>query len=505
MNYRASVRLKLVNILVRGLPLIVASILLRLIDILNWNLATYGFSLVAIALIQSSLYFVLLDKSSKIGISLKDKYSFISIMAITWAIPIVSMAIFYIFHSGGFNFSEHWLALPMIATTLIFSFIVLNLFRTFLEKRFGLLISKLEQFKELIRRYDSQLRTAIDQIKNLKSKVSKLQERLSILTQFYQNLGKRWNLKETFSQVATMLMKLFSYQTLVIFQYDPVKMILEPVYYKSQYPYKVRNMKIKLGETVVGESVKTAKPILCRERSDSVILSREKKLFYPLFTEDKVAMVAPLSFNNSIIGAIYLGHNLRKAYDKEDLELLELISYELSLVFSFYQEYTRSRDLAITDGLTGLYTHRYFQERLKDEVARAKRYGGTLSLLMIDTDHFKRFNDTYGHPEGDKLLQRIAQFLKGTLRESDIVCRYGGDEFAVILPNTNKEDAVKIAERIREGYKVVNLPQHEVKVTFSIGVANYPIDASDKESLINVADQNLYKAKKGGRNRVVAD
>ncbi|NIM03723.1 diguanylate cyclase [bacterium] len=163
--------------------------------------------------------------------------------------------------------------------------------------------------------------------------------------------------------------------------------------------------------------------------------------------------------------------------------------------------YKSTQQLSITDGLTGLFNHRHFHEQLELEVNRAQRYDLNLSLIMIDLDHFKKFNDSYGHLEGDTLLRKIAQILKSSLRETDFVARYGGEEFAVILPETNKAGASFAAERVRKTINEQTFGEVGAKMTISLGVASYPDDACLRTDLIKKADEALYRAKKEGRNR----
>ncbi|HET9987476.1 MAG TPA: GGDEF domain-containing protein, partial [Kofleriaceae bacterium] len=167
---------------------------------------------------------------------------------------------------------------------------------------------------------------------------------------------------------------------------------------------------------------------------------------------------------------------------------------------------TRLAQLAVTDGLTGLYNHRHFHERLSLEVERSQRSGLPLSLLMLDVDHFKQFNDSHGHPAGDEVLRQLARVLADTRRANDVVARYGGEEFAVILVDTAKFTAAKVAERVRERIVAHDFADRSAKsppITVSFGVATYPEDGSDAEALVRAADTALYAAKRAGRNRVV--
>lgn len=165
----------------------------------------------------------------------------------------------------------------------------------------------------------------------------------------------------------------------------------------------------------------------------------------------------------------------------------------------------QTRRMANTDGLTGLYNHRYLHERLIQEIERAERYSRPLSVVMADLDHFKRLNDTYGHPRGDKVLIAVAETLRQLSRASDIVARYGGEEFTLILPETQADEARVLAERARQCVAALDLSEAEgeaLDLTLSLGVASY--HAGDTpESLIEAADEALYEAKREGRNRVV--
>lgn len=170
----------------------------------------------------------------------------------------------------------------------------------------------------------------------------------------------------------------------------------------------------------------------------------------------------------------------------------------------------RLQEIAVRDGLTGLFNHRYFQEILAKEASRASRHHRELSLLFLDVDDFKKYNDTYGHQLGDTLLKQLSHIIMGAMREGDVVARYGGEEFVIILPETDSSYAVQVAEKLRR--LVENHPfrgeesQPHGKVTISLGVANWKSDGSTVASLIQRADQALYRAKNEGKNCVrVAD
>jgi diguanylate cyclase (GGDEF)-like protein len=163
--------------------------------------------------------------------------------------------------------------------------------------------------------------------------------------------------------------------------------------------------------------------------------------------------------------------------------------------------------MAVKDGLTGLYNYQYFKHRLQQEVMRSKRQALPVSLLMMDIDWFKLYNDHFGHPQGDRILRRFAKLLFDNVRQIDLLARYGGEEFALILPGTGKEGGMTVAEKLRVLVEKTYFPLSEKlpsgKVTMSVGIACFPQDAQNEDELVHQADQALYKAKREGRNKTV--
>ncbi|MBR1617541.1 GGDEF domain-containing protein, partial [bacterium] len=172
------------------------------------------------------------------------------------------------------------------------------------------------------------------------------------------------------------------------------------------------------------------------------------------------------------------------------------------------RDYEATYKLAVTDGLTQLYNHRYFQEQMLVHLNNFKRYGTMYSMILIDIDFFKKFNDTYGHQSGDAVLKQVAEILKKNLRNSDIACRYGGEELAIILPNTSKNDAALTANKICiavRSHRFLVAGNQKVSVTISLGVSCVGVDGERVQDLIEYADKCLYEAKETGRNKVVSE
>lgn len=283
----------------------------------------------------------------------------------------------------------------------------------------------------------------------------------------------------------------------------------EELYIKSSVGLSKRTIsgvRIKPGEGIAGWVFKEGKPLLIKEGAKDL---RFKK-FEEIEVELKSIISVPLKIKNQAIGVIN-ADNKREGdvFNTDDLQLLSAFANQVAIAIQNAQLHQEIKGLAITDGLTDLYNFRYLQERLEEETKRAQRFRRPLALIMADIDYFKEFNDTYGHPEGNKVLKVLANILKANVRGIDIVGRYGGEEFIIILPEADREEAQKIAERIRikvEEYNFKNKEDHlnnlNRKITLSLGVTSYFQESISPQNLIYKVDQALYQAKRKGRNRI---
>ena len=213
----------------------------------------------------------------------------------------------------------------------------------------------------------------------------------------------------------------------------------------------------------------------------------------------------PIIAQGDTLGAIYIDTNEARAIDNSVRELAETVAQNIALAVSNLKLQEKLVYQSLRDTLTGLFNRRYLKESLVKEVNRAQRKQQFISILMMDIDHFKRFNDTYGHSAGDLVLQTVGAFLLSQVREYDTACRYGGEELIIVMPDAGLDDAVIRAETIREGIKKLEL-KHEGEnlksITISIGVSCFPDDGTNVEDLIRAADRALYQAKKDGRDCV---
>ena len=220
------------------------------------------------------------------------------------------------------------------------------------------------------------------------------------------------------------------------------------------------------------------------------------------------ALAVPLFVSNRVMGSMQLFSSRQNAFQREDAQLLWILSLVSENLLT--REYANEGLLrfAFTDYLTGLKTRGYFEQQLELEFKRAERRRQKFALLMIDIDHFKRLNDTFGHHVGDQILRDVSSILMKDMREVDTVARYGGEEFVIILPETTQTGALYVAQRLRRAVEQAKFfagSPHEIQhLTISIGVAVYDTDAQFKRDLIEFADAALYAAKHAGRNRVMA-
>ncbi|MBF0494631.1 MAG: GGDEF domain-containing protein, partial [Candidatus Omnitrophica bacterium] len=219
--------------------------------------------------------------------------------------------------------------------------------------------------------------------------------------------------------------------------------------------------------------------------------------------DDFVSLISkPLVREGNVIGILRIDSTSEDAFSQHDLRILDIIGGLTSVALENAELYKKTEELAIKDSLTGAYVHRYFMERLEEEIKRGLRSGGTFALFMIDIDNFKKFNDLYGHVAGDLILQKVSDIL--IKRPSDRIFRYGGEEFTFLKLNIGAKEAAAFGESIREEIEksTITFRREKKSVTVSIGVAIFPDDAKLREDVIWEADRRLYQAKSGGKNRI---
>ena len=217
-------------------------------------------------------------------------------------------------------------------------------------------------------------------------------------------------------------------------------------------------------------------------------------------------LCVPLTAGGKTLGVLQMMSRRVEAFSADHVQLLAGLGDQAAIAVQRAKLYEEVERLAVRDGLTGLFNYSYFHEQLRLELTRSKRNHTPVALILMDIDRFKSFNDTYGHPAGDVLLKRLAEVLRETVRAVDLTARMGGEEFAVLLPDTDKAGARLVAEKLRAAVEsaqfVGNAATPVVHRTISLGVASYPQDAKARDELVRRADEALYEAKAGGRNAV---
>lgn len=224
----------------------------------------------------------------------------------------------------------------------------------------------------------------------------------------------------------------------------------------------------------------------------------------PLVDESNLLTIVPIKIEGRIVGRLLLFQKPGLPLYPKELDLLIKVSTQLGLVIERILLNEETKAMATKDPLTGLYNRNVFKKELAKEITRSRRLEVPLSMLIADLDHFKRVNDTYGHLAGDETLRRVASLITETVRDIDIACRYGGEEFAVLLPMTDLKGALNVAERIRQKVEnlTINFEKQRIQITISIGVATYQGESA--EEFFERADKAAYSSKTRGRNRVTA-
>ncbi|MBT0666272.1 sensor domain-containing diguanylate cyclase [Geobacter pelophilus] len=289
---------------------------------------------------------------------------------------------------------------------------------------------------------------------------------------------------------------------------DSKKDILSISAVRGMNPALAGTLTVRVGSGIAGQVAQSGTPLLVRDiATDGRFMVGRR----PRFKSGSFVSV-PLCWKEETLGVLNLSDKVDNAlFDQADLDLLTaLAGHTASLVFrARASEGIRHLELlSVTDPLTELYNRRFLERRMEEELARSSRHGLKMSVMMLDMDSFKLYNDLCGHQAGDRALKQVADILCRSVREMDIVTRYGGEEFCILLPDTPKIDAMYVAERIRYGIEQELFPGEESlplgRMTISIGVSSFPDNGSCASDLVSAADVALYQAKAAGRNRIIS-
>ena len=327
---------------------------------------------------------------------------------------------------------------------------------------------------------------------------------LSAVTDFSQTIGAQLESAGLYRAILMKTAELAGAEQASLMIFDEASQELSIKCVKGLNEKIVQNLRVKPGQGIAGFVFETGRSLLVKNVDQDPRFTERQRARY----KTKSLICVPLRIDQRKIGVINLTDKTGDGFDEDDLKLVESVASHASVALDRTDYYQRSEDLrkiSITDPLTDLYNRRFFQDRINEEIERSRRHGLPVSLIMLDIDNFKHYNDTYGHLAGDEALRLTAAIIKNSVRNIDRVARYGGEEFAVILPMTEIAAARDIAERIRSGVAGRYFPDDAlratVKLTASLGIASFPQHADNLLDLVGNADKALYIAKVNGKNR----
>jgi diguanylate cyclase (GGDEF)-like protein len=431
-----------------------------------------------------------------------------------WIICLISsilMLLFFLFFCIGINDIGVLLDLPMGLMTFVI-FILTPFFIFFMDKaKVKMEISKQiteKNYTKLQSRYNKLNeghQKTTERLQDLEKKVSKISSSFVAFRGLAREISSCLEVKKAVEILVDVMVKLLKARKGEIFLFDDTRNKLDFITgFGLQDVNQYKGVSIALGESVIGWAAQNGKIFSKFESQGDYRISTIPS--HPMF---KSLIVAPLKMGKDLVGVINI-EDLSEKPSSEDLRNLDAFSSLGALAISNARLFEHIREMADIDNLTRLYVNRYFQEHGSDELKRASRYGEIFSVVMTDIDHFKNFNDTYGHQVGDFVLKETARILINSVRDGiDLPARYGGEEFIVLLPKTDTEGAYIFAERVRKQVAESKYIFDDVKtgeklelgVTISLGVATFPEHGSDLKSLIKKADDALYQAKESGRNK----
>ncbi|HXI04652.1 MAG TPA: sensor domain-containing diguanylate cyclase [Candidatus Saccharimonadales bacterium] len=396
----------------------------------------------------------------------------------------------YVRHYGSIFLMELFYTVPLSAVMVLLynragfpAFVLLGVTTLFAS----VLLKNLNLAQEELRRGNEELTHRAQQLQALNS----------ISREITANL----DLDGVFETIHTQCARLVDATSFVICLYNRERA-------EIHYAYVVRDGKRReariepLGRDAISWVIKSGKAVKLRD-----LLARQEDVPVELSEMDpglRAVLAIPLvRLDNEVTGVLSVGSPRPDAYTARDQETLSAIGQTAAIAI----ENARYYEMATVDQLTKLYLKDYFHQRIDEELNRARRYGHAFSVLMMDIDSFKELNDAHGHLAGDRFLHRVGEVIKGNLRSHDIPCRYGGEEFAILLPETEPAEAIVIAERIRRTVGEIRIRENRrmVGTTISIGIASYPRSARRSASdLLRKADGALYQAKREGKDKVIA-
>jgi len=345
----------------------------------------------------------------------------------------------------------------------------------------------------------------LEEVKNEKVYLERKLIDISRLYAISKDMSCDVHRNELFASLGSFLEDNFKYDafSIALITQSGKKSSIEPVYriYKSK---KEEGPPNEIEKTVIGRTIKSFATVFAPEKK------LKQKIAHFSAEEEKHILGQVPKIENVLGIPLIVKKHIRAVFvimniDQDDYERFVILASQVALQIERIRLFEEVERLSITDGLTDTYLRRYLMERFAEELARAKESKLSLSFIMADLDYFKRCNDSFGHLVGDAVLREIAYAIKKNVREIDLVARFGGEEFLVLLPEADKKGALIVAERIRKAIDTLIIKAYDesIDITISMGISSFPEDGDLSEELIEKADKALYEAKNEGRNRVI--
>lgn len=414
-------------------------------------------------------------------LKLKLKYALVSLLALAFLYVFLNFII--IVHSP-LNNHLYWALFTTITIVVFFTFFLISEWR-------------LKGLKSKVRKLNMDLNKAIFDI--------------MALFEFTNVLGSDLRLTQLIELMVDTIKRIHCYDGCCLFFYNEQHQCFS-VEVNRDFPVELNKTNLLIGD-LPGESlIKSGQAFIINSIDEEFSNSKIKNpKILELLGKFSSFVFLPLIVDRKLTGLLMLAKYTEAAFEPEDLRLLLIIANQAGLAIQNRRLYEQAYYSAITDGLTGIYNHKYFREQLEFQLEKAKEYGFKISLILIDIDHFKKFNDTYGHQIGDLVLKEVSKVIQNCVNSDSLVARYGGEEFVVILPDTSTEDALVVGEKIRAAVEDKTVKTREYSnlyVTVSLGIATFPDHIKNLGrmvvELIDRGDESLYTAKNTGRNRVHA-
>lgn len=330
--------------------------------------------------------------------------------------------------------------------------------------------------------------------------LKKANQRLNAMYEMIKIINSKLELKETFEAIIYATKKAISISSMAIYMKDESGLAIKCKLDCPEGKVKAFKDSYSDNECLIGKAISTGKSIIVGNlKKNKICYDKDIAEYFAS------AMVIPIKSSGQVIGCLSVFQSEPDAFDNDSIKIMEALSEQASIAIINAKSYSEISRKSIEDPLTKVYNRRFFDQALYSYVLRARENNIPVSLIMIDVDKFKNINDTYGHIVGDQVLCEIAERIKKCLRSNDIVSRYGGEEFTVILQNLTAEQAFLVAERIRYevSSKPIKIGKSNIYITISAGIADYPFRSESAEKLVSHADRALYAGSKTkGRNRV---